>query len=254
MTAELPFDTHTLGTLYSEHRLSQTSQKFNRYVGYFLLLAGVITLIGSFFLITVDGGAVALVSGLGLFVALAGGWSILSSKRGQHLVIRTFANGFTYSDHTGHKLFHWDNITAVKMGIVNNRKARVNSYTFTIQDNTGQNFTFTQTDTTLEGLKQLSDTIQNEVTHRLLPQTYQKFQAGGTVEFGLLQVSQAGLGNGKETIPWAEVEEVKLNNGTITVRKAGKWLNWSQVTVGGTPNIYVFLSLVDQLVGVNRKK
>jgi hypothetical protein len=39
-----------------------------------------------------------------------------------------------------------------------------------------------------------------------------------------------------------------MQNGTITIRKKGKWLNWSNVTVSQTPNIFVFMALVNDIM------
>jgi hypothetical protein len=39
----------------------------------------------------------------------------------------------------------------------------------------------------------------------------------------------------------------------VRIRKAGKWLSWSKVQAREIPNLYVFLTLVDQIIGVNRQ-
>jgi len=36
----------------------------------------------------------------------------------------------------------------------------------------------------------------------------------------------------------------------LRVRKRGKWRNWSRVSVAKTPNVRVFLALVDDIIGV----
>jgi len=48
------------------------------------------------------------------------------------------------------------------------------------------------------------------------------------------------------------VEAVKIARGIITISREGQWLSWSKVQAGEIPNLYVFLTLVDQIIGVNR--
>ena len=69
-----------------------------------------------------------------------------------------------------------------------------------------------------------------------------------------LGISKQGISNGKETIAWDQVKGINLDRGVINIQKEGKWFNWKSATVGGTPNVFVFLALVDQIAGLNKKK
>jgi hypothetical protein len=53
-------------------------------------------------------------------------------------------------------------------------------------------------------------------------------------------------------IPWNEIKSVRVNNGAIMVDRSGK-ITWSGISASSIPNLYLFLTLVDQIVGVNRK-
>ena len=44
-----------------------------------------------------------------------------------------------------------------------------------------------------------------------------------------------------------------MQQGAVVVRKKGKWLSWKSVNVAALPNLFVFLALVDNIIGVNRK-
>jgi hypothetical protein len=66
-----------------------------------------------------------------------------------------------------------------------------------------------------------------------------------------LSVSQQGLSNGKEMLPWSDIKGIKLDKGVIAVSKQGKWLNWTTTSVAQTPNIFVFTALVDSIIGLN---
>ena len=92
--------------------------------------------------------------------------------------------------------------------------------------------------------------IQAEAFKHLMPRAIESYSAGGTLHFGKLSINQAGIDNGKEVVPWAQVKSVQVSNGFIVIKKDGKWLNWANVAVAQTPNFFVFLALVDQNVGV----
>ena len=238
------------GPLLSEHRISNTRSKGNYYAGIALVIIGIIGIIAGFALS--DDGLLPVCGGLGLLLALAGGYSIWQSRREQDLAIRAFHDGLTYSHKGKTEAMRWDDMTQVTMSLINNKNLRAMFYNYTLQSSDGRKITFNYNDQAMQNLQQLSDTIQREITARQLPQAIAAYNAGDNVTFGRLTVSKAGLSNGKEAIPWSEVEEVKLQNGAVTVRKKDKWLNWSSVTVGSTPNIYVFLHMVDQIVGLNK--
>jgi len=92
--------------------------------------------------------------------------------------------------------------------------------------------------------------IQHEVTSRLLPRARASYDAGASLAFGALGVSRHGLSNGRETVAWNDIQSVRLDQGMLTVRKRGKWRNWSRIPVAKTPNVWVFLALVDDTIGV----
>jgi hypothetical protein len=41
-----------------------------------------------------------------------------------------------------------------------------------------------------------------------------------------------------------------VRNGVIAIWREDKWLTWSSILASEVPNMFVFLSLVDQIVGV----
>jgi len=92
--------------------------------------------------------------------------------------------------------------------------------------------------------------IQRDAAGRLLPRARAAYDAGASLAFGALGVSRYGLSNGRETVAWNDVQSVRLDQGTITVHKRGKWRNWSCVPVAKMPNVRVFLALVDDAIGV----
>lgn len=243
-------ETFDFGPLLSEHRVTATRAKGNYYAGIALVVFGLIAIIAGFALS--DQGLLPICGGLGLLFALGGGYSIWQSRSEQELAIRTFRDGLTHTHKGKTEAMRWDEMTNVTMSLINNKNLRAMFYNYTLQSDDGRKITFNYNDQAMQNMQQLNDTIQSEITTRQLPKAIAAYNAGNTVNFGRLALSKDGLSNGKETISWSEVEEVKLQNGAVTVRKKEKWLNWSNVTVGSTPNIYVFLHMVDQIIGINK--
>jgi hypothetical protein len=100
----------------------------------------------------------------------------------------------------------------------------------------------------------LGERIQNEVGNRVFQRSIQALNQHETARFGRLTVSPEGIGCDGTVLPWSEVEKVEIQQGIISVRKQGKWFNWGKVTVAEVPNVFVFIALVDNIIGINTKR
>jgi hypothetical protein len=98
--------------------------------------------------------------------------------------------------------------------------------------------------TTEVTIEQLGRLLQDGVTRVRLPEAFRLFNAGQTITFGPVAVSPAGISDGKQLVPWSEVQDVQIRRGIVTVKKAGKWLAWKTVFVRKIPNYRVFDALV----------
>jgi hypothetical protein len=98
----------------------------------------------------------------------------------------------------------------------------------------------------------LSDRMQSKVAAHLWPQVIRQFKAGQDVIFGPLTMNRSGVSNRSKTIPWSEVDAITIAEGIVKIRKADRWLSWSRVEARDIPNLYVFLTLADKVIGVNR--
>lgn len=98
----------------------------------------------------------------------------------------------------------------------------------------------------------LSDILQSKVADRVFPRVRAQFKAGDDIVFGPLTVNRAGVSDGSEKIPWTEVEAIRIADGVVTIKRAGKWFSWAKVEARDIPNLYVFLILADKIIGVNR--
>jgi hypothetical protein len=106
-------------------------------------------------------------------------------------------------------------------------------------------------DHTFSRLRELGKAIEQESARYLLPQAIAAYNAGQPIVFGKMYVNFSGVSDGRKTLPWSELKSIKVdeNNGAIAIRKQGKWLNWSNLSLSETPNVLVFETLVNRIVG-----
>jgi hypothetical protein len=100
----------------------------------------------------------------------------------------------------------------------------------------------------LKNVEALGNTIARETLRILLPRVIEAYRAGSTITFGPLSVSQQGVSNGRELLPWNQIKGIEIRRGIVTVKKEGKWLSWSSVRVPNIPNFFVFNALVDYVI------
>jgi hypothetical protein len=220
--------------------------------GVLLLLAGaagIIDMITSGIFLGIQ-----LVVSLGAF-AIAGLFAYLVYI-GVTMRAQVYEHGFSYTrGYTTHNC-RWDEIDAIWQHIVT---YQVRLLIFYIPVSTGHKYTIRKT--TGETIKltnsigkvgELGALIQQQVLKHKMPGAIETYNSGATLQFGKLNISQLGINNGKETIPWEQVSGVQLSEGHIIIKKAGKWLRWAGVDGSKVPNLFLFVALVDRIVGVNR--
>lgn len=102
-----------------------------------------------------------------------------------------------------------------------------------------------------KGIAQLGQAISKGVTQELVPRALHSIRSGQTLTFAQFSVNQQGIGNGREFLPWQQVEAVNVNRGIVSVKKAGKFLNWGTAAVAKVPNFFVFTAVADELIRQN---
>ncbi len=116
------------------------------------------------------------------------------------------------------------------------------THIYTLRRSDGAVFKFNDT---LNKVEALGNTIQREVTRVLLPKYIYAYNVGNTITFGPLSINQQGVSNSKEMLPWSQLKDFQVKRGVVSVKKEGKWLNWSSIGVAQIPNFYVFMALYD---------
>ncbi|OLB82543.1 MAG: hypothetical protein AUI14_00415 [Actinobacteria bacterium 13_2_20CM_2_71_6] len=163
--------------------------------------------------------------------------------------VYVFEHGFIHADGSGALAdYRWDAIAWLTQRITNRYVNGIHVgtfYVYTVARKDGPVLKLTEF---YDGIAQLGRTISEQVTRDKLPGAVALLQQGQTVGFGDLGISTAGIVSTKHgLLPWTELDEVKVVQGYVKLRRAGKWLPWSNKPAAAIPNLYVFLTLADQL-------
>lgn len=118
----------------------------------------------------------------------------------------------------------------------------------TLRMNDGKKFVLNNT---FQNIAQLQELLPQLTFGPLMQRTAEALQSGQSVQFGSMAVTPLGLYNGKETLPWSEIADMRVDKGMITVfarhpdgRKPRKF---GSMNFGKLPNAFVFLQLVTKL-------
>jgi hypothetical protein len=159
-------------------------------------------------------------------------------------------NGFAIIRGNRKTVYVWDDILTQYQKITDHYVNDVHTGTthvYTMECADGGKLVFKDS---LKNVKRLGEAIADEIMRRELPRALEDYDAGRVVNFGKLSVSKKGLTYGDSFLPWKEVQGVQIADGYISVSKKGKWLNWCSIGAPSVPNLFVFLALVDEIVGV----
>lgn len=92
--------------------------------------------------------------------------------------------------------------------------------------------------------------LQEAVLTAQGPAVLKTLQDGGTVSFGVLDLSRSGLSTPKKgRLPWAEVQEVRVSGGLVLITRSGDSARWSHHAVKDVVNLHLFLAAVAALRG-----
>jgi hypothetical protein len=85
------------------------------------------------------------------------------------------------------------------------------------------------------------------VNPRLRKDAERILNSGGTVSFGKISLSPAGVvWKSKEPIPYAALMKCKIDGSMLRVKAEGKWLDNIAVTAKKVPNIFILLDIIEE--------
>lgn len=191
---------------------------------------------------------------VGVIVAVIGFLLAEMSFRYRQTRVLVFPDGFMQIQANKTNTVRWRDVTEVWQAVTRRYVNGVytgTTHVYTLRTADGQKIVFGNS---IKKVEQLGTLVQQQVNQLRFPGAVSAYNAGQVVNFGPLAVSQMGLTKGNQTVPWNEIQGVQVQKGYIKVKKQGKWLNFANVRVSAVPNVFVFLALVDRIVGVGTKK
>jgi hypothetical protein len=97
-------------------------------------------------------------------------------------------------------------------------------------------------------IAELGPAIAQGITRELVPRALHVIQTGQTLTFASLSINQQGIGNGRDFIPWSQVQPVSVNQGRVTIKKTGTSRVWATAMVAKIPNFLVFTVVAEEML------
>ena len=254
-TAALPPDVAALATAHQLGAYRETFPPGKRW-----RIIGIGIGIGAFFLLlgaflsasSSDGsGTFVLVIGLVFFV----GFAVIPAATGPLLIpslrkrtYTVFENGLVHVTGNGPQVYRFDQTVSVYAAITRTRYNGISTgtnYRYRMMFADGRTL---KLGTLSTDMSRLGPLLQTLIANAQLPRFWQVLMTGAPVNFGKFTISTAGIGTDRKAmVPWAQIKDVQIFNGQVSVNQAGKWLSLGSTEAAKIPNLYTFLSLTDRL-------
>jgi hypothetical protein len=99
----------------------------------------------------------------------------------------------------------------------------------------------------IRGVQEVVRLVLAAVNPRLRQDAERLLNSGGTVPFGKISLSPAGvIWKSKEPIPYAAIAKSRIDGAMLRVKAEGKWLDNIAVPVKKVPNVFILLDLIDE--------
>jgi hypothetical protein len=184
---------------------------------------------------------------IALILSVLGVWFVLRVRRVFSVRVMVSPQGLEYAERGKSSSFTWDDVVAVRENIYTLYYFFISAGTYhhySLRLRDGHRFTFDDTFGHAEGL---GDTVQQQVTGHLLPIALAQYKAGEEISFGKLTLSATGVRYGTRTLGWVEIDNIDMVDGFVFIYKLGCRRVWAVVPVARIPNVYVFLSMLQQI-------
>jgi len=190
---------------------------------------------------------------LGVVLVLSGVTLVVRAFRNRGLRVLVFPEGLVRLHRGEAQAFCWEEIDQVwqkkNEGAHWATRAWRGVLTLKVQTADGRRLSF---DDSLPRLAELAQILCRETLPFLRPQAEAACEAGNTLHFGKLRMSRQGLSQGKETLPWSDLQKIKVNGVQLLIYKKGKWTHSLNCSLADVPNAHVLLALLEQRVRVEK--
>lgn len=189
----------------------------------------------------------------GLFFVIAACYCAITAIATIGVRLFLFEQGLIYKNFGATQIIRYDTITVIWQGrlpIDSKDTSAATEKIYTIETNAGKKLKITDI---FDQVNEIGDRLQKEIVCCRFPDVLNDYKQGYELQFGPLSISQSGVGSVLGTLPWKEIEAVKIRNAVVVFEgKGGNLLNWITVQVSEIPNLYLFLELVGQLLRCDR--
>lgn len=95
-----------------------------------------------------------------------------------------------------------------------------------------------------KGIIELGPVMAQGITQALLSRAWQALHSGQTLTFAPFSINLQGMSNGREWLPWSQVQEITRKDGRVSVKKVGLSQAWGAALI---PNCRVFTTIAEDL-------
>jgi hypothetical protein len=175
--------------------------------------------------------------------------SPLMSAKARERGLHAYDEGFVLVDRKGAAGYRYDAVRLVYQAVTT---VRVNGiagptvHEYNLQFSDGRKLQLTGGSLNMAAF---GPVLQEEICGRQAPKALAFLRTGKAVVFGPYSLTGVGLtAAGKSEIGWQELSGVEVRNGVVRLARDGKWFGYSDTKAENIPNLYTFLTLVEQLI------
>jgi hypothetical protein len=148
-------------------------------------------------------------------------------------------------------VFRWES-TTVRQRIVNHLRNGVHvntthTYELTHPDGTGVTIGRNSAMPGLANPEKWGRELQEGVTRAHLPHALRTVAEGGSLTFGPIEVTARAVVAKGRSVPWTDIEQIKVEQGHVSLRMSGKWFSLINTEVSRIPNFFVFHTVAEHL-------
>jgi hypothetical protein len=144
--------------------------------------------------------------------------------------------------------FPWNQTAEVWQSITRNyRNGRYTgtTYVYTLRRADGYQI---KLDNLTKDIAELGPVVAQGITRELVPRALQAIRGGQTLTFASLSLSQRGIANRREMLPWSQIQGVNVHQGRATIKKVGTSRVFWTERVAKIPNFFVLTIIADEML------
>jgi hypothetical protein len=186
----------------------------------------------------------------GLFILLIIVLSLAGKVMRRAWRVYVFSHGFIFTKGEQPTIFHWEEVRAIwrRETVQPNETSYSITHRYTIDRLDGYRLVL---DDKINNVEELGHLLDDRITNVMWPRALAAYNAGEVIPFGPFSVSQQGVSNGKELLPWAAVKGIEIRRGYVRIhqQEEGKRSSWAKVRIADIPNCSLFLALTGFALG-----